>query len=133
MQRGTTLLLGALATAMAAWCGTANAETLMHALEELRLAYAKYKDDPEFVAEFRAELKHFVGRPSPVYHAKRWSEQLGGAQENVTQTRAGTIHMTWVGMAFLSRTVPELEREFRAEGFRDGVGGDVVRRICLLG
>jgi TRAP-type transport system periplasmic protein len=35
--------------------------------------------------------------------------QLGGAQENVTQTRAGTIHMTWVGMAFLSRTVPELE------------------------
>ena len=35
--------------------------------------------------------------------------QLGGAQENVTQTRAGTLHMTWVGMAFLSRTVPELE------------------------
>ena len=45
------------------------AETLVHALDELKEAYAKYKDDPDFLAEFHYELKHFVGRPSPVYHA----------------------------------------------------------------
>ena len=56
------------------------AETLMHALDELRSAYLKYQHDPEFVAEFQRELKHFVGRPSPIYHARRWSELLGGAQ-----------------------------------------------------
>ena len=83
------------------------AETLMHALEELRLAYAKYKDDPEFVAEFRAELKHFVGRPSPVYHAKRWSEQLGGAQiwlkrEDLNHTGAHKVNNT-IGQALLAR------------------------------
>ena len=82
-------------------------ETLMHALEELRLAYAKYKDDPEFVAEFRAELKHFVGRPSPVYHAKRWSEQLGGAQiwlkrEDLNHTGAHKVNNT-IGQALLAR------------------------------
>jgi len=55
-------------------------ETLMFALEELKQAYAKYQHDPEFLEEFRYELKHFVGRPSPVYHAKRMSEQHGGAQ-----------------------------------------------------
>ena len=82
-------------------------ETLMHALEELRLAYAKYKDDPEFVAEFRAELKHFVGRPSPVYHAKRWSEQLGGAQiwlkrEDLNHTGAHKVN-NCIGQALLAR------------------------------
>ncbi|NBU66249.1 MAG: tryptophan synthase subunit beta [Betaproteobacteria bacterium] len=55
-------------------------ETLMHALEALREAYAHYREDPEFVAEFRSELRHFVGRPSPIYHARNWSERLGGAQ-----------------------------------------------------
>ena len=56
--------------------GSFVSETLTHALDELRAAYARYKDDPEFVAEFHHELAHFVGRPSPLYHAKRWSEQL---------------------------------------------------------
>src|SRR5450631_2927483 len=56
------------------------AETLMGALEELNQAYEKYRHDPEFVAELNYDLKHFVGRPSPIYHAKRWSQQLGGAQ-----------------------------------------------------
>ena len=56
------------------------AETLMHALDELRVAYQKYQNDPEFVSEMQRELKHFVGRPSPIYHARRWSEMLGGAQ-----------------------------------------------------
>ena len=60
--------------------GVFVAETLMQAVEELRLSYDKYRDDPEFLAEFHYELKHFVGRPTPVYHARRWSEELGGAQ-----------------------------------------------------
>ncbi len=87
--------------------GTFVSETLMHALEELRLAYAKYKVDPEFVAEFRSELKHFVGRPSPVYHAKRWSEQLGGAQiwfkrEDLNHTGAHKVNNT-IGQALLAK------------------------------
>jgi len=60
--------------------GVFVAETLIHALDELREQYARYRTDPEFVAEFEYELKHYVGRPSPVYHARRWSERLGGAQ-----------------------------------------------------
>jgi len=43
----------------------------MHALAELNEAYARYRDDPQFVAEYRNELAHFVGRPSPIYHARR--------------------------------------------------------------
>ena len=60
--------------------GTFVAETLTHALDELRAAYERYRQDPAFVEEFRYELKHYVGRPSPVYHAKRWSDKIGGAQ-----------------------------------------------------
>jgi tryptophan synthase beta chain len=87
--------------------GTFVSETLMHALEELRLAYAKYKDDPDFVAEFRSELKHFVGRPSPVYHARRWSEMLGGAQiwfkrEDLNHTGAHKVNNT-IGQALLAK------------------------------
>jgi tryptophan synthase beta chain len=83
------------------------AETLMHALAELRDAYARYKDDPEFVAEFRDELEHFVGRPSPIYHARRWSAQLGGAQiyfkrEDLNHTGAHKINNT-IGQALLAR------------------------------
>jgi tryptophan synthase beta chain len=87
--------------------GTFVSETLMHALEELRLAYQRCKDDPEFVAEFRRELKHFVGRPSPIYHARRWSEQLGGAQiyfkrEDLNHTGAHKVNNT-IGQALLAR------------------------------
>ena len=57
--------------------GSFVAETLVHALHELEAAYASYRDDPAFVAEFRHELKHFVGRPSPVYHAARMSREIG--------------------------------------------------------
>ena len=53
-------------------------ETLMHALEELAREYDHYRQDPAFIAEFESELKHYVGRPSPVYHAKRLSDMLGG-------------------------------------------------------
>ena len=87
--------------------GSFVSETLTHALEELRAAYARYKDDPEFVAEFHHELAHFVGRPSPLYHAKRWSEQLGGAQilfkrEDLNHTGAHKVNNT-IGQAMLAR------------------------------
>ena len=60
--------------------GVFVSETLIHALDELKAAYERYREDPEFLSEFAHELKHYVGRPSPVYHAKRWSQMLGGAQ-----------------------------------------------------
>src|SRR5207244_5281969 len=60
--------------------GVFVAETLIHALDELKAQYERYRRDPEFVAELEDELAHYVGRPSPVYHAKRWSEKTGGAQ-----------------------------------------------------
>jgi len=60
--------------------GVFIAETLMTAVTELKLAYEKYKDDAEFIAEFENDLKHYVGRESPLYHAKNLSKQLGGAQ-----------------------------------------------------
>jgi len=83
------------------------AETLMQALDELQLAYQTYQHDPEFVAEFQRELKHFVGRPSPIYHARRWSEQLGGAQiflkrEDLNHTGAHKINNT-VGQSLLAK------------------------------
>jgi tryptophan synthase beta chain len=83
------------------------AETLMGALEELNQAYEKYRHDPEFVAELNYDLKHFVGRPSPIYHAKRWSEHLGGAQiylkrEDLNHTGAHKVNNT-VGQALLAK------------------------------
>jgi tryptophan synthase beta chain len=87
--------------------GTFVAETLIHALDELRAEYAKYQNDPEFVAEFERELKHFVGRPSPIYHAKRWSDTLGGAQiylkrEDLNHTGAHKINNV-IGQALLAK------------------------------
>ncbi|MGI4841814.1 MAG: tryptophan synthase subunit beta [Janthinobacterium lividum] len=87
--------------------GSFVAETLSHALAELNDAYARYSHDPEFLEEFRYELAHFVGRPSPVYHAKRWSEQLGGAQiffkrEDLNHTGAHKINNV-IGQALLAR------------------------------
>ncbi len=87
--------------------GTFVSETLMHALEELRQAYDRYRVDPEFVAEFKDELKYFVGRPSPIYHAKRWSQMLGGAQiyfkrEDLNHTGAHKVNNT-IGQALLAK------------------------------
>ncbi|HMM84983.1 pyridoxal-phosphate dependent enzyme, partial [Azohydromonas sp.] len=87
--------------------GTFVAETLIHALEELKAAYGRYRADPEFVAEFQSELKHFVGRPSPVYHAARLSRELGGAQiylkrEDLNHTGAHKVNNT-IGQALLAR------------------------------
>jgi len=87
--------------------GSFVAETLSHALNELNEAYARYSADPEFLEEFRYELAHFVGRPSPVYHAKRWSQQAGGAQvylkrEDLNHTGAHKINNV-IGQALLAR------------------------------
>ncbi|MEY4013409.1 MAG: tryptophan synthase beta chain [Pseudomonadota bacterium] len=87
--------------------GSFVSETLSFALDELRAAYAQSQHDPEFQAEFHRELKHFVGRPSPIYHAKRWSEQLGGAQiyfkrEDLNHTGAHKVNNT-IGQALLAR------------------------------
>ncbi|HSI50457.1 MAG TPA: tryptophan synthase subunit beta [Ideonella sp.] len=82
-------------------------ETLVHALDELQAAYEHYRHDPEFIAEFNSELAHFVGRPSPIYHAARMSREIGGAQiflkrEDLNHTGAHKINNT-IGQALLAR------------------------------
>jgi len=89
--------------------GVFVAETLSAALEELRAAYERARKDPAFDAEFRYELKHYVGRPSPIYHAKRLSERCGGAQiyikrEDLNHTGAHKINNT-IGQALLARSM----------------------------
>ncbi len=87
--------------------GVFVAETLIPALTELRQAYETALADPAFVAEFNYELKHYVGRPSPIYHAKRWSDLLGGAQiylkrEDLNHTGAHKVN-NCIGQAMLAR------------------------------
>jgi tryptophan synthase beta chain len=87
--------------------GTFVAETLIHALRELEAEYARVRDDAAFQAEYRHELAHFVGRPSPVYHAARTSREIGGAQiylkrEDLNHTGAHKINNT-IGQALLAR------------------------------
>jgi tryptophan synthase beta chain len=87
--------------------GVFVAETLMHALGELQREYLRVRDDAQFQAEFAHELKHYVGRPSPVYHAKRLSEQAGGAQiwlkrEDLNHTGAHKINNT-IGQALVAK------------------------------
>src|SRR5213595_3167607 len=87
--------------------GVFVAETLTHALDELRDAYESARADAAFQAEFHYELKHYVGRPSPIYHARRLSTELGGAQiyikrEDLNHTGAHKVNNT-VGQALLAR------------------------------
>src|SRR4029079_16126432 len=87
--------------------GVFVAETLMRALDELREQYANARRDPAFIAEFDDELHHYVGRPSPVYHARRLSEKAGGAQiwlkrEDLNHTGAHKIN-NGIGQALLAR------------------------------
>ena len=89
--------------------GSFVSETLVFALEDLKAAYAKLKDDPAFNEELTRELKHFVGRPSPIYHARRWSSELGGAQiyfkrEDLNHTGAHKVNNT-IGQALLARAM----------------------------
>lgn len=83
------------------------AETLMAPLAELNAAYEKYRDDPDFIAEFEADLADYVGRPSPLYLAERWSQKIGGAQiylkrEDLNHTGAHKINNT-IGQALLAK------------------------------
>ena len=83
------------------------AETLMGALEDLTQQYQTLSKDPTFQAEFDNDLAHYVGRPSPLYHAKRWSQRLGGAQiylkrEDLNHTGAHKINNT-IGQALLAK------------------------------
>ncbi len=83
------------------------AETLMEPVEELQSAYDHFKNDADFQAEFDRDLAHYVGRPSPLYHAERWSRELGGAQiylkrEDLNHTGAHKINNT-IGQALLAR------------------------------
>ncbi len=87
--------------------GSFVSETLTHAINELKDAYAKYQHDLAFIAEFNYELTHFVGRPSPIYHAARMSRELGGAQiflkrEDLNHTGAHKVNNT-IGQAMLAR------------------------------
>ena len=82
-------------------------ETLMWPLEELENAYLRYKDDADFIKEYEDDLYHYVGRPSPLYFAKRWSEALGGAQiylkrEDLNHTGAHKINSA-LGQALLAK------------------------------
>lgn len=87
--------------------GVFVAETLIPALEELKAAYAECQRDPEFRAEFEYELKHYVGRPSPIYHARRLTEVFGGAQiylkrEDLNHTGAHKVN-NCIGQALVAR------------------------------
>lgn len=82
-------------------------ETLSFALEELEKTYQSLRDDPDFQAEFDYDLAHYVGRPSPLYHAERWSRRLGGAQvwlkrEDLNHTGAHKVNNT-IGQALLAK------------------------------
>lgn len=82
-------------------------ETLMAALQDLEKLYANMKNDPEFLREFDHDMAHYVGRPSPLYHAERWSRELGGAQiylkrEDLNHTGSHKINNT-IGQALLAK------------------------------
>lgn len=82
-------------------------ETLMGALDDLAAMYERLKDDPQFRADFDYDLAHYVGRPSPLYLAERWSKQLGGAKiwlkrEDLNHTGAHKVNNT-IGQALLAK------------------------------
>jgi tryptophan synthase beta chain len=87
--------------------GSFVSETLMGALDELTAMYERLKDDPQFRADFDYDLAHYVGRPSPLYLAERWSKQLGGAKiwlkrEDLNHTGAHKVNNT-IGQALLAK------------------------------
>ena len=88
------------------------AETLMPAIEELNTAYQHYMQDADFIAELDKDLQHYVGRPSPLYYAERWSRELGGAQiylkrEDLNHTGSHKINNT-VGQALLAKRMGKI-------------------------
>ncbi|HCS26571.1 MAG TPA: tryptophan synthase subunit beta [Spongiibacteraceae bacterium] len=82
-------------------------ETLMCALDELEAAYTSLRSDPDFIAEFDRDLAQYVGRPSPLYFAERWTRETGGAQiflkrEDLNHTGAHKVNNT-IGQALLAK------------------------------
>ncbi|MCF6253916.1 MAG: pyridoxal-phosphate dependent enzyme, partial [Thiomicrorhabdus sp.] len=82
-------------------------ETLMAALEQLKNEYALVKNDPDFLKELAEDLQNYVGRPTPLYYAKRWSEHLGGGKiylkrEDLNHTGAHKVNNT-IGQALLAK------------------------------
>jgi len=112
------------------------AETLMYPLEELRQAYEKYARDPEFLAELDYDLKYYVGRPSPVYHAARLSREVGGAQiflkrEDLNHTGAHKINNT-VGQALLAKRMGKRRVIAETGAGQHGVAtATVAARLCM--
>src|SRR3569833_1346470 len=110
--------------------GVFVAETLMAALDELRVEYEKARNDPAFVAEFEYELKHCVGRPSPEYHDRRLSEAYGGAQnylkrEDLNHTGAHKINNT-IGLALLARRLGKMRLIAETGAGQHGVASATV-------
>ncbi|MDZ7853133.1 MAG: tryptophan synthase subunit beta [Halomonas sp.] len=90
-----------------AFGGRFVSETLSFALDDLAKTYMSLRNDPDFLAEFDYDLAHFVGRPSPLYLAERWSKQIGGARiwlkrEDLNHTGAHKVNNT-VGQALLAK------------------------------
>lgn len=90
-----------------AYGGIFTPETLMQPLEELRMTYESLMAEPDFIKELDEDLKHYVGRPSPLYYAKNWTKKIGGAQvwlkrEDLNHTGAHKINNT-VGQALLAK------------------------------
>jgi tryptophan synthase beta chain len=112
------------------------AETLMPAITELNEAYQRYMDDPEFIAELDADLRDYVGRPSPLYHAQRWSDHLGGAQvylkrEDLNHTGAHKVNNT-VGQALLAKRMGKTRIIAETGAGRHGVAtATVAARLGL--
>ena len=97
--------------------GVFVAETLIRALDDLKSQYAHFRRDPGFISELEDELAHYVGRPSPVYHAKRWSEKVGGAQiwlkrEDLNHTGAHKIN-NCIGQALAGEAPRQAPRDRR--------------------
>ena len=110
--------------------GSFVSETLTHAIEELKEAYAKYQYDDQFMAEFQSELKHFVGRPSPIYHAARMSQEMGGAQiylkrEDLNHTGAHKINNT-IGQAMLAKRMGKPRVIAETGAGQHGVATDTI-------
>src|SRR5258705_207955 len=116
--------------------GVFVAETLRGALDELTLAYSACREDPEFQGELAWELEHYVGRPSPIFHARRLSEETGGAQiylkrEDLNHTGAHKVNNT-VGQAMLARRMgkPRVIAETGA-GQHGGAAATVAARYGM--
>jgi tryptophan synthase beta chain len=106
------------------------AETLMEALHELNEAWQDCRNDPEFLAELDADLAHYVGRPSPLYYAERWSRRLGGARiylkrEDLNHTGAHKINNT-VGQALVAKRMGKIRLIAETGAGQHGVASATV-------